>query len=249
MPRQARKKSENNIYHIMFRGINRQIIFEEAEDNDRFLEILTECKAISGYKVLAYCLMGNHIHLLMQFNEEPIEQSIKRITTRFVYWYNAKYGRVGHLFQDRFKSEPIDDDKHLLSCIRYIHQNPVKSDKGKIDKYPYSSYSSYLNQVTDRLVDIDFLYDMITLSDFIEFCNIDEKSSFIDIDETVKKRVTDECAKQIIFKVSKCSNATEFQQLEITQKKRILNKLKQKGLGIRQISRLTGETYYLIQKA
>ena len=249
MPRQARKKSENNIYHIMFRGINRQIIFEDAEDSDRFLEILAECKAISGYKVLAYCLMGNHIHLLMQFNEEPIELSIKRITIRFVYWYNSKYGRVGHLFQDRFKSEPIDDDKYLLSCIRYIHQNPVKSGKAKIDKYPYSSYNSYLYQLTDGLVDIDFLNDMIALSDFIEFCNIDEKSAFIDIDEIVRKRITDEQAKQIIYKLAKCGSATEFQQLEIKQKMSILNKLKQKGLGIRQISRLTGETYYSIQKA
>ena len=84
MPRQARKKSESGIYHIMFRGINRQQIFEDSEDNEKFLDILRECKAISEYKVFAYCLMGNHIHILLQETKEPIELLMKRIATRFV---------------------------------------------------------------------------------------------------------------------------------------------------------------------
>ena len=98
MPRQARKKSESGIYHIMLRGVNGQQIFEEQEDCDKFLQVLKDCKAISGYKVFAYCLMGNHIHILLQEKNEPIEVLMKRIATRFVYWYNIKYQRVGHLF-------------------------------------------------------------------------------------------------------------------------------------------------------
>ena len=131
MPRQARRKSKSGIYHIMLRGINQQQIFEDSEDFEKILQILKDCKAVSEYKLFAYCLMGNHIHLLVQEDKEPIEQVMKRIATRFVYWYNIKYQRVGHLFQDRFKSEPVEDDTYFLTVLRYIHQNPMKAGLSK----------------------------------------------------------------------------------------------------------------------
>lgn len=127
MPRQARKKSESGIYHIMLRGINQQQIFEDREDYEKFLEILKDCKAICEFKLFAYCLMGNHIHLLIQEGTESLEQVFKRLCGRFVYWYNVKYRRVGHLFQDRFKSEPVDSDDYFFTVQRYIHQNPIKA--------------------------------------------------------------------------------------------------------------------------
>ena len=127
MPRQARKKSESKIYHVMLRGINQQQIFEDAEDCDKFLEVMRDCKEICQYDVYAYCLMGNHIHLLIKEGTETLEQVFKRICGRFVYWYNVKYRRVGHLFQDRFKSEPVDSNEYLLTVVRYIHQNPIKA--------------------------------------------------------------------------------------------------------------------------
>ena len=109
----------------MLRGINRQQIFEDAEDCHKFLTILTEYKAQCGYSIYAYCLMGNHIHLLLKEGTESLEQVFKRVCGKFVYWYNAKYQRTGHLFQDRFKSEPVDTEAYLQTVIRYIHQNPV----------------------------------------------------------------------------------------------------------------------------
>ena len=69
MPRQARRKSESGIYHIMLRGINKQVIFEDEEDNFKFLETLKKYKAISGYKIFAYCLMSNHVHLLLKIEK------------------------------------------------------------------------------------------------------------------------------------------------------------------------------------
>ena len=128
----------------MLRGINRQQIFEEAEDCYKFLAILKEYKEICGYRVYAYCLMGNHIHLLLKEGTEPLEQVFKRLCGKFVYWYNAKYQRTGHLFQDRFKSEPVDTQEYLQTVIRYIHQNPVKAGIcKKISEYAYSSYAAY----------------------------------------------------------------------------------------------------------
>lgn len=249
MSRQARKKSSNGTYHIMIRGINRQQIFEDQQDNEKFLEILKEYQAISGYKIFAYCLMGNHFHLLIKFEGEAIDQAMKRIGAKYVYWFNTKYGRVGHLFQDRFKSEPIEDDGYFLSCIRYIHQNPVKAQIAKIDQYPYSSYTAYLKEKQDDLVDTRFLYTIIRPNQFASFSEETENKKFHDIGSGQAIKLTDETAREIIYKVCKCRNATEFQSLEEVYKRKCLKKLKDRGVGVRQISRLTGESYYVVQKA
>lgn len=249
MPRQARQKSESNIYHIMMRGINRQQIFEDPQDNEKFLEVLRDYKAISGYKIFAYCLMGNHFHLLMQFNKEPIEQAMKRICGRFVYWYNVKYGRTGHLFQDRFKSEPIDNDRYFLACLRYIHQNPVKAGISKIEQYPYSSYNSYLKSECDELVDTDLLYTLLSREQYAEFCNQSEQLKFLEISEKGALKVTDEEAKNIMFEITGCKNVSEFQNSNNDIRQNCLHLLKEKGLGIRQICRLTGESFYSVQKS
>ena len=109
------------------RGINRQNIFEEEDDYERFLDILKACKSKSDCKLYAYCLMGNHFHLLLKVEKEDLEMIIKRLAGSYVYWYNLKYRRCGHLFQDRFISEAVETDPYLLTVIRYIHHNPVKA--------------------------------------------------------------------------------------------------------------------------
>ena len=171
MPRQAREKSSTGIYHVMLRGINQQQIFEEQEDYLKFLEIVKEYKIISKFEIYAYCLMGNHIHLLIKVLEEPLEQIFKRIGGKFVYWYNIKYQRVGHLFQDRFKSEPVETTDYFLTVIRYIHQNPIKAGlcKELID-YPYSSYKEYI--FGGDLIDREFVLQMRDLERFVAFNNI-----------------------------------------------------------------------------
>ena len=93
MPRTARKKSNTGIYHVTLRGINRQQIFIDAEDAERFMQAVMDSRAISDFSLYAYCLMGNHIHLVLKEGNEPLEQIIKRIGVRFVYWYNWKYRR------------------------------------------------------------------------------------------------------------------------------------------------------------
>ena len=120
MPRKARQKAESGIYHVMLRGIDRQLIFEDTEDYLRFLNIVQECREICGFQLFAYCLMGNHVHLLLKVRNDDLETVFKRIGGRYVYYYNVKYQRIGHLFQDRFRSEPVDDDAYFLSVLRYI---------------------------------------------------------------------------------------------------------------------------------
>ena len=247
MPRQARKKSKTGIYHIMLRGINQQQIFEDSEDFDKFLQVLKDCKAISEFKIFAYCLMGNHIHLLIQEVVEPIEQIMKRIATRFVYWYNIKYRRVGHLFQDRFKSEPIEDDAYFLTVLRYIHQNPIKAGiSKKLQSYQYSSYNEFLE--TSNLIDNEFVFEIIDKEQFISFNNEKSFDKCLDVEENSRIKVTDEQAQKIIEKYSKCKNVSEFQSLDVKLRDKYLKKFREDGLSIRQISRMTGVSFNIVRK-
>ena len=102
MSTRPRLSSSLGIYHVVYRGINKQRIFEDNEDYEKFLSILRKYQPICGYKLIAYCLMSNHIHLLIKPGEVPLPRIFQRIIPSFVYWYNKKYQRVGSLFQARF---------------------------------------------------------------------------------------------------------------------------------------------------
>jgi len=252
MPRQARFKSESGLYHIMLRGINQQLIFKDVEDNMKFIETLKNYKIISGYKIYAYCLMGNHIHILLKAEKEGLEQIMKRIGGSYVYWYNWKYYRRGHLFQERFKSEPIFDEEHFATVLRYIHQNPGKAGLCKnLDEYKFSSYNEYINEIEinekSGVVDADFTFEIISKDYFIEYNNESNGDECMDIKDS-DFRLNDIDAKKVIQKISKCKNISEFQELEIKKRNRYLKNFKEKGLSIRQISRLTGISKGIVGK-
>ena len=247
MPRLPRQKSESGIYHIMLRGINQQAIFEDNEDYFKFVETLEKYKAVSEYKVFAYCLMSNHIHILLKAEKEDLDLIMKRVAGSYVYWYNRKYYRKGHLFQDRFRSEPVEDDAYFMTVLRYIHQNPIKA--GIVDdiaKYRYSSYNDYIREES-RVVDLNVVLSLMKKDEFIAFNN--EKNDDICLDIEAKDfRINDIDAKKIIKKLSKCDSVTEFQQLEQKKRDEYIRKLKDKGLSIRQISRLTGISFSIVRK-
>ena len=230
----------------MLRGINQQQIFEDREDYEKFLEIVKNCKAICEFKLFAYCLMGNHVHLLIREGTESLEQVFKRLCGRFVYWYNVKYRRVGHLFQDRFKSEPVDSDEYFFTVLRYIHQNPTKAGLCKsVEGYAYSSYIEYFNE--NSFVDRDYVLNLMTMDEFVRLNKKVVDTSCMDIAEKAIIRVTDEQAKELIHKISKCENISDFQCLDTKQRDKYLKKLKEQGLSIRQLSRLTGISFGVIR--
>lgn len=247
MPRQARKKSESGIYHIMLRGINKQQIFEDEEDFQKFIQVLKECKAVSEYKLFAYCLMGNHIHMLIKPEKEPLELVFKRIGSRYVYWYNWKYRRTGHLFQDRYKSEPINDDSYFLTVLRYIHQNPFKAGLCKnMSEYIYSSYHEYVKEKHSNLIDADFAFGIADKTQLLDFFEESNNDVCLDISDSI--RLNDAEAKEIILKISNCTNTTQVQYLDASCRNEIIKKLKENGLSIRQICRLTGVSFGIVRK-
>ena len=146
MARKPRTQSSTGIHHIMLRGINKQTIFQDKEDSYKFLKILSQTKEKLNFDVFAYCIMSNHVHLLIKEKDNTIGQIIRTIASKFATWYNTKYERVGYLFQDRFKSEAVETNEYFLTVIRYIHQNPVKAGLCKtVGEYEFSSYNEYFS--------------------------------------------------------------------------------------------------------
>lgn len=247
MPRQARKKAESGIYHVMLRGINRQQIFEDAEDYYQFLDIVHKCCEECEFKLYAYCLMGNHVHLLLKEQIDGLETIFKKIGGRYVYYYNVKYQRIGHLFQDRFKSEPVDDDSYFLTVLRYIHQNPVKAKMcARVEDYPFSSFSEYLNG--SSFIDTELALGMVDRALFRDFNNTPNSDICLEMTIPSRRAVTDTQAQAIIRKISHCDSVTEFQNLETSRKARFIKKIYDKGVSVRQLSRLTGTSKGMVEK-
>lgn len=248
MPRTARKQSETGIYHVMLRGINKQQIFEDAFDCKKFLYITKDYKATCHFQLHAYCIMGNHIHLLIEVGDTPLSEILKRIECRFVHWYNKKYQRTGHLFQDRFRSEVITDDFHFLKIARYIHQNPIKAGlSSTMEAYPWSSYHAYAGK-NDNLTDVQKARSLLNNpTALLDFFNKTSSDKFLDISNNC--RLTDNEAKHIIHEISQCSNITLFQTLEKPQKIAYIKEFKKHGLSIRQISRLCGVSRSIVERA
>lgn len=242
MARQARIQSKTGIYHIILRGNNKQQIFLEDDDYKKFLKIIMSYKKICGFEMLAYCLMGNHIHLLIKTGETDLASIMKRIVVKFVYYYNVKYVRVGHLFQDRFKSEPVEDDAYLLQVVRYIHQNPIKARIiENPEDYIYSSYREYIKSKTDNaFVDTDFVMDMISVKEFKKYHQyVDYKCKCIDVVDSACK-ISDDKGLEIIKELCIEMNFTNINEQPKEMQREFASNLKKQGLSVRQIVRLTG---------
>lgn len=128
MPRHSRTKSGTRIYHVVIKGADRQLLFEETKDYMKYLEILEYYKQECNFEIFAYCLMSNHIHLLIRHSIDCSLQTIfRRLNTTYAIWFNMKYNRTGFVQNDRFFSEPVEDEKYLLTVVKYIHFNPTKA--------------------------------------------------------------------------------------------------------------------------
>jgi REP element-mobilizing transposase RayT len=250
MPRGARKKSNTGIYHVVLRGINKQRIFEDEQDYRKFLEIIKSTQDKSGYLVYAYCLMSNHIHLLIKEGTESLGNTFRRIGASFVYWYNWKYNRRGHLFQDRYKSEPVETDSYFLTVLRYIHQNPIKAGiVREIAQYLWSSYQEYTTK--QEICNTTFALKMFSedyqeaLELWQKFNHTENNDQCLEYDDGT--RLNDLEATELIQEITGVTIPAEIQRYEKQKRNRVIKKLKEQGLPIRQLARLTGISYGVIR--
>ena len=147
MARKARIHVPGGLYHVMLRGNAGEDIFFSKEDRYHFYLLLQEGISRFGYRVHGFCLMRNHIHLVLQVGKVPLSKILQNLSFRYTRWFNQKKKRIGHLFQGRYKALLVDADQYLLQLIRYIHLNPVRAKIVKRpEEYPWSGHKAYLGR-------------------------------------------------------------------------------------------------------
>ena len=263
MPRQSRKNSGTGIYHVMLRGINRQDIFEDSDDYFKFIKLLNQSAHPKDEKGLslaptcqlyAYCLMPNHVHLLIRESQESIGSVIKRIAVSYASYFNRKYQRVGHLFQDRFRSEPVDDMKYFITLIRYIHQNPVAAGiVSNVEDYVWSSWVEY-TEARPCLFPVcttSHVFVRMPKADLIELVKtpLAKTAAFLDVDTShTRTDMSDEEIKEYLKERHGVSAATEIATWSRGMQSDIIRDLRRQGAGLRQLVRLTGISYGILRK-
>ena len=129
MPRGPRLLVPNACYHIIHRGNQKQNVFSEAIDYEKYLRILLHYKRKFNFKLYAYCLMPNHIHLIIEIEKtSDLAKIIQGVSLTYTIWFNKKYEKVGHLWQGRFKNMVVQKDKYFIHCLNYIEYNPIRAN-------------------------------------------------------------------------------------------------------------------------
>lgn len=143
MPRQARIDYPGALHHVIGRGIERKFIFKEDEHKREFYRRLADNLSQYSVQCYAWCIMGNHFHLLLQTGDDSVAKLMRAVLTGYAVYYNRKHKRSGYLFQNRYKAVLCDRDEYLLSLIRYIHLNPVKANMityRVLEKYSWTGH-------------------------------------------------------------------------------------------------------------
>ena len=161
MPRRSRIDAPGALHHIIVRGIERKNIFKDDADKDNFLERLKNILTDSNTSCFAWALIPNHFHLLLRTGSVPISTVMRRILTGHAMYFNRKHNRVGHLFQNRYKSILCQEDAYMLELVRYIHLNPCRAkiipDLKFLDKYTYSGHAAIMGKKKNNWQDTDYV--------------------------------------------------------------------------------------------
>lgn len=264
MARQARKKSTLGIYHVMLRGINKQDIFFCEDDFVRMISILRDIQyKINKYTdeiissnqctIYAYCILHNHLHILIKEGDKSLPDIMKIIEDRYAIYYNKKYERIGHLFQSRYPSEPVNDAAYFHTVFRYIARNPVKALEAKTAaEYPYSSWNEYVEHNSNimKIIKpsaIEAVNKKFPLKELNEWINVDNQDNCLDMDSFNYVK-SDKEAWEILSDSCGIDNPEDFRNLDPQfQIYYLLDAIKH-GVNIAQASRLGTITRYQLTK-
>ena len=260
MTRQTRKKSLSGVYHVMLRGINKSDIFHDRMDYVKFRKLLEQ----ASYPVdelgrpvpprcqfFAYCMMTNHVHLLVKEESDDIATLIKRVGGAYAQYYNLKYERVGHLFQDRFKSEPVESDAYFITLLRYIHQNPVAAGLTKdVISYEWSSWHEFLTKGTVPIVRTDEVFERIPFEDLVGLVNEPLPKTTVILEyNTTGHRRSDEEVSAFLCETFSLRTPKDLALYSSERIADIAYQAKDFGASIRQLVRLTGISFHHIRKS
>lgn len=212
MSRPLRRLGRSQVYHIILKGIDNQDIFYDNLDRKFFLKQISITKKDFNYLVYAYCLMTNHVHMVIKCKNDLLSKAIQSLVIRYVHYFNKKYSRKGSLVQDRFKSKNVETPKYFLEVCRYVHRNPEKAGIALTQNYEWSSYREYLGQ--EKIIDKQHLlyYFNNNLNKFIDYTTktigIDSIEDFVEY-ELINK-LTDEQLATIIMKKFDISDISQI---------------------------------------
>ena len=236
MPRLPRQYSESGFYHVMLRGNGKQIIFEDDADRRFFLKLLREKTEADGVAIIAWCLMSNHVHLLIDDPKGSISHVMHAVSTAYARHFNDKTGHLGAVFQGRFTSVPIADDNQLLQALRYIHENPAKAGVAAVSEYPWSSYGEYRGR--PGIANTEIVLDMVGgTNGFLRFCNDGQFGSYY---FRSTSRASDEDALEVLRCTLGGIEPVDIKKMPKEQRNRALQSLRAAGLTVKQMQRLTG---------
>lgn len=251
MPRQARQHSPTGVYHVMMRGINRNDIFHDEND---FLKMEAILRIVSsplvrnddpvpaGCAIYAYCLMSNHIHLLIEERGESIDRTVKRIGVAYVSYYNKHYDRIGPLFQGRFRSEVVADPGYFIRLLNYIHLNPVRA--GIVQNpgdYKWCSWNEYCLPDETAIHGICEQKTPFSNMSRSELCKL-VLSAQLEVDDITlnreRRRMRDEEVLDLLNRL--LPDGTSLRLASKLMRKSLIDTALQQGVGLRQIERITG---------
>lgn len=237
MPNKPRKVSHTGYYHVMARGINKEKTFNQPREKNRLKSILEEKVKHYAVEVHAYCIMSNHVHLIIKAEVEELSMFMARVLADYAEYYNYKHDRNGHVFQNRFKSECIESESYYWACLRYIHLNPVKAQiSTEILKYNYSSIqdfcaetSSIIHENAFNLKNQKFESTAVFLRYHQDICN----RVFLDVSSEVYYQFY-EISMQILNQMQIQNQLVKA--IEVLEKKELRKKLKEEMKNVLGIS-------------
>ena len=256
MTRSQREASSSDIYHVIVRGAGRRLLFEDDEDRRFFAVRLFAyaSRAEGGADLLAWCLMENHVHLLLRARLEDLESLMRSLNTSFARYYNGRHGHVGPVFQGRYKSIPVETDAQLLETVRYIHHNPQAANVCGHRDYEWSSFQFYLEG--HPCLEADTVLDMLGgAKAFITFHNdvaddqkLMEFATYSGVFSSRRRAVSDGDAVEMAKKLCGNEFANSIASVPKEERDAMIGRLRGMGLSVRQIERLTGIGRGIIQK-
>jgi len=271
LPRQSRKLSQSMVYHCMLRGINKQDIFFDKQDYFKFQRVLKRSKEIFSYKLYSYILMPNHIHLEIKDETFQLSKIIQHIASSYAQYFNKKYIRTGHVFENRFLSKNVENANYILNLVRYIHQNPVKAGIGDIETYKWGSYLEYLMLKKDKQVNYRNKYNseesVVDVEDIISLFILEKQQKLEDffkfnkeimilknsnelMEYEMRNTLKDEELIYFIKKQLNIQNIQEIQKYNANSRNEIILKIKEiKGVTQKQIARVLGINIRIVQRA
>lgn len=254
MPRKPREECESQIYHVVQRGVGQQILFEDDDDRQFFLTLLQKhlCDSPTS-SLLAWCLMSNHTHLLIHRKLSDLSKAMKLIGVGYARYFNDRYDRTGHLFQDRFASEVVKDDEQLLTTIRYIHNNPMKAKVAKTSAYAWSSYQECIGKKDECLIDRNFVISLFgSMDSFVKFHQIDDEDKrHLDIRSLHHGtlRFTESEALDVAEDILGMGRINSLKAEPKSMRDAEIRNLRAAGLSARQIMRITGISLGVVSRA